>query len=251
MLLSALILVLVAPLMIAIAAAVKLSSPGPIIFRQRRYGLDGKEIVVYKFRTMRVMEDGPDVPQATRDDPRVTKLGAVLRATSLDELPQLQNLQHRVVFAVARAGHLQPLELCEIVALLEQLAVAVHHELRVLPYRFDPGAAHPRFGGRHCRHVGALDLLENLRIPLGKTGGVRALRLLSGGGRGEDEQGSGTAQDERGAGDPKDVIGAHEIHPSDDCSLPEQYSGPARGLRTRPSGYVVCSPSMMRRRKRA
>jgi len=90
--LSALILVLIAPLMIAIAAVVKLSSPGPIIFRQRRYGLDGKEIVVYKFRTMRVMEDGPDVPQATRDDPRVTKVGAVLRATSLDELPQFINV---------------------------------------------------------------------------------------------------------------------------------------------------------------
>ena len=90
--LSALILVLIAPLMIAIAAMVKLSSPGPIIFRQRRYGLDGKEIVVYKFRTMRVMEDGPDVPQATRDDPRVTKVGAVLRATSLDELPQFINV---------------------------------------------------------------------------------------------------------------------------------------------------------------
>ena len=91
-LLSALILALVAPLMIAIAAAVKLSSPGPIIFRQRRYGLDGKEIVVYKFRTMRVMEDGPEVPQATRDDPRVTKVGALLRATSLDELPQFLNV---------------------------------------------------------------------------------------------------------------------------------------------------------------
>jgi putative colanic acid biosynthesis UDP-glucose lipid carrier transferase len=91
-LLSALILVLIAPLMIGVAAVVKLSSPGPIIFRQRRYGLDGKEIVVYKFRTMRVMEDGPDVPQATRDDPRVTKVGAVLRATSLDELPQFINV---------------------------------------------------------------------------------------------------------------------------------------------------------------
>jgi putative colanic acid biosynthesis UDP-glucose lipid carrier transferase len=92
LLLSALILALVAPLMVAIAVGVKLSSPGPVIFRQRRYGLDGKEIVVFKFRTMRVMEDGPDVPQATRDDPRVTKLGAILRATSLDELPQFLNV---------------------------------------------------------------------------------------------------------------------------------------------------------------
>jgi putative colanic acid biosynthesis UDP-glucose lipid carrier transferase len=91
-LLAALILTLVAPLMLAIAAAVRLSSPGPIIFRQRRYGLDGKEIVVYKFRTMRVMEDGPDVPQATRADPRVTRVGAFLRRTSLDELPQFLNV---------------------------------------------------------------------------------------------------------------------------------------------------------------
>ena len=91
-LLSALILGLVSPLMIGIAAAVKLTSPGPVIFRQRRYGLDGKEIVVYKFRTMRVMEDGADVPQATQDDPRVTRLGALLRRASLDELPQFLNV---------------------------------------------------------------------------------------------------------------------------------------------------------------
>jgi putative colanic acid biosynthesis UDP-glucose lipid carrier transferase len=90
--LSALILALVAPLMAAIAVAIKLGSPGPVIFRQRRYGLDGKEIVVYKFRTMHVMEDGPDVPQATRNDPRVTRIGAVLRGASLDELPQFVNV---------------------------------------------------------------------------------------------------------------------------------------------------------------
>jgi len=78
--------------MAAIAVAVKLSSPGPVIFRQRRYGLDGHEILVWKFRTMRVCEDGPEVRQATRDDPRVTRVGAILRRTSLDELPQLFNV---------------------------------------------------------------------------------------------------------------------------------------------------------------
>jgi putative colanic acid biosynthesis UDP-glucose lipid carrier transferase len=78
--------------MAAIAVAVKLSSPGPAIFRQRRYGVDGKEITVYKFRTMRVMEDGPSVPQAQPNDPRVTRLGAFLRRTSLDELPQFFNV---------------------------------------------------------------------------------------------------------------------------------------------------------------
>jgi putative colanic acid biosynthesis UDP-glucose lipid carrier transferase len=85
-------LVLAAPLMLAIAAGVKLSSPGPALFRQRRYGLDGREIVVYKFRSMRVTEDGAVIKQATRGDPRVTRFGAFLRASSLDELPQFINV---------------------------------------------------------------------------------------------------------------------------------------------------------------
>jgi putative colanic acid biosynthesis UDP-glucose lipid carrier transferase len=91
-LLSLLILLLISPLMIAIAAAVKLTSPGPAIFRQRRYGLDGGEIVVYKFRTMRVTEDGGEIQQARKGDTRVTPLGALLRRTSLDELPQFINV---------------------------------------------------------------------------------------------------------------------------------------------------------------
>src|SRR5205085_11285594 len=76
----------------AIALGVKLSSPGPVLFRQRRYGLDGQEILVYKFRSMRVTEDGPVVKQATKDDPRVTPFGAFIRRTSLDELPQFVNV---------------------------------------------------------------------------------------------------------------------------------------------------------------
>lgn len=90
--LSALILVLVSPVMLAVALAVKLSSPGPALFKQRRYGLDGKEINVYKFRSMRVMENGAEISQARRGDPRVTKVGAFLRRTSLDELPQFINV---------------------------------------------------------------------------------------------------------------------------------------------------------------
>jgi putative colanic acid biosynthesis UDP-glucose lipid carrier transferase len=90
--LSLLILVLISPLMLAIALGVKLSSPGPVLFRQRRYGLDGKRIVVYKFRTMTVAEDGEVVRQATRGDSRVTRFGAFLRRTSLDELPQFINV---------------------------------------------------------------------------------------------------------------------------------------------------------------
>ena len=90
--LSLLILLLIAPLLLAIAAGVKLTSPGPVLFRQRRYGLDGKEIVVYKFRSMTVCEDGGHIAQATRNDARITRLGAFLRRTSLDELPQFVNV---------------------------------------------------------------------------------------------------------------------------------------------------------------
>jgi putative colanic acid biosynthesis UDP-glucose lipid carrier transferase len=75
-----------------IAIAVKLSSPGAILFRQRRYGLDGREIQVWKFRSMQTCDNGPDIKQATRSDPRVTAVGAILRRTSLDELPQLFNV---------------------------------------------------------------------------------------------------------------------------------------------------------------
>jgi putative colanic acid biosynthesis UDP-glucose lipid carrier transferase len=90
--LALLIVVLISPLLLAIALAVKLSSPGPVVFKQRRYGLDGDEIVVYKFRTMSVCEDGGTIRQATRNDSRVTPLGAILRRSSLDELPQFINV---------------------------------------------------------------------------------------------------------------------------------------------------------------
>ncbi len=90
--LAAAALLLVSPLMLAIAIGVKISSPGPALFRQRRYGLDGKQIIIYKFRTMRVLEDGAQVRQATRNDDRMTKLGRCLRKTSLDELPQFFNV---------------------------------------------------------------------------------------------------------------------------------------------------------------
>ena len=90
--LSASMLALVAPLLVLLAGLVKLTSPGPAIFRQRRYGLDGEEIVVYKLRTMTVTEDGDAIRQCGRQDSRVTRLGAFLRRTSLDELPQLVNV---------------------------------------------------------------------------------------------------------------------------------------------------------------
>jgi putative colanic acid biosynthesis UDP-glucose lipid carrier transferase len=78
--------------MLGIAIMIKLTSPGPVFFRQRRYGLDGREIQVWKFRTMTCCDNGPVVLQATRDDDRVTPLGRFLRRTSLDELPQLFNV---------------------------------------------------------------------------------------------------------------------------------------------------------------
>jgi putative colanic acid biosysnthesis UDP-glucose lipid carrier transferase len=90
--LSLFILILISPVLLAIAIGVKLSSPGPIIFRQRRYGLYGEEIYVYKFRSMKVCEDGDTVTQATREDERITPFGAFLRKTSLDELPQFINV---------------------------------------------------------------------------------------------------------------------------------------------------------------
>jgi len=85
-------LVVALPVFLAIAIGIKLTSPGPVLFTQRRYGLDGKEIIVYKFRTMTVLEDGNVVKQATRDDRRVTPFGAFLRKYSLDELPQFVNI---------------------------------------------------------------------------------------------------------------------------------------------------------------
>jgi putative colanic acid biosynthesis UDP-glucose lipid carrier transferase len=89
---SLLILLLISPLLLVIAIAVKRSSPGPVIFKQRRYGLDGEEILVYKFRSMTVTEDGSAIKQAQKNDPRITPLGAFLRRTSLDELPQFLNV---------------------------------------------------------------------------------------------------------------------------------------------------------------
>jgi Undecaprenyl-phosphate glucose phosphotransferase len=92
-LLAALILILTSPLLLVIALAVKLSSPGPVLFRQRRHGWDGKPIKIYKFRTMVVhTEPKGCVTQCERFDVRVTRLGAFLRQTSLDELPQFFNV---------------------------------------------------------------------------------------------------------------------------------------------------------------
>ena len=85
---GSMILALIAIPMLLVAIGIKLTSPGPVFFRQKRYGLNGKEIRVLKFRSMKVMEDGANVKQATKDDPRVTPFGKFLRRSSVDELPQ-------------------------------------------------------------------------------------------------------------------------------------------------------------------
>jgi putative colanic acid biosynthesis UDP-glucose lipid carrier transferase len=84
--------IMLLPVMLMIAAAVKLTSAGPVIFRQRRYGLYGEEIIVYKFRSMTVEENGATVTQAKKNDQRLTRIGAFLRRSSLDELPQFINV---------------------------------------------------------------------------------------------------------------------------------------------------------------
>src|SRR5215217_1271744 len=83
---------LTAPIMIMIAFIVRLSSPGPIFYRQERMGIDGKPFLMLKFRTMRIDQPGDTVILTQKDDPRVTKIGRFLRKTSLDELPQFINV---------------------------------------------------------------------------------------------------------------------------------------------------------------
>lgn len=85
-------LILFSPLLLLIAVAIKIDSPGPALFTQRRYGFNGEEMLVYKFRTMTVCEDGDQVVQAKKGDARITKVGVFLRRSSLDELPQLINV---------------------------------------------------------------------------------------------------------------------------------------------------------------
>ena len=98
-------LLVLSPLLVGIAIAVKRSSPGPVLFRQRRYGLDGREILVSKFRTMTVTENGDRVTQASRNDKRVTNIGKHLRRWSLDELPQLINVLQGTMSIVGPRPH--------------------------------------------------------------------------------------------------------------------------------------------------
>lgn len=105
LILSSLILLLVSPLMVAIAIAIKVTSSGPVLFKQKRYGLNGAVVEVWKFRSMTVCEDGENIPQAKKGDERITPLGALLRRTSLDELPQFINVLQGSMSVVGPRPH--------------------------------------------------------------------------------------------------------------------------------------------------
>ena len=105
MILGSLFFLLTLPLMALISIGIKLTSKGPIIFKQRRYGLNGEVIEVLKFRTMNVQEDGDQVIQAKKNDLRITSLGRFLRKTSLDELPQFMNVLNGTMSLVGPRPH--------------------------------------------------------------------------------------------------------------------------------------------------
>jgi Undecaprenyl-phosphate glucose phosphotransferase len=121
------LLLFLLPVLLAIIAAVRLDSPGPVLFRQRRIGLHGKPFCIYKFRTMRTLDDGPVVQQACRADARVTRVGAVLRKYSLDELPQLLNVLKGDMSLVGPRPHAlaHDVQYCQAIALY-----AARHKMR-------------------------------------------------------------------------------------------------------------------------
>jgi Undecaprenyl-phosphate glucose phosphotransferase len=90
--LASTLLLALAPLLAVVGILLKVESPGPVIFRQHRKGFSGRDFTIFKFRSMNVLENGRVIPQARRIDPRVTRIGRILRATSIDELPQLVNV---------------------------------------------------------------------------------------------------------------------------------------------------------------
>jgi putative colanic acid biosynthesis UDP-glucose lipid carrier transferase len=92
LMLSILLFLLLVPLLILVAFAIRLDSPGAALFRQWRIGLDGKAFRIWKFRTLSIAEDSDDISQVRKADPRVTRIGRFLRRTSIDELPQFINV---------------------------------------------------------------------------------------------------------------------------------------------------------------
>lgn len=103
--LASLLLLFLAPLLLVIAWLVRRDSAGPALFRQTRYGLGGVPFTIFKFRTMTCADNGPGMIQATRNDPRVTKIGRLLRKMSLDELPQILNVLNGTMSLVGPRPH--------------------------------------------------------------------------------------------------------------------------------------------------
>jgi len=102
---SSIMIIVLSPVLLVCSCLIRRESPGPILFKQRRYGVNGEEIIVWKFRSMTVSEDGATVTQASRGDKRVTKVGKILRKTSLDELPQLFNVLQGTMSLVGPRPH--------------------------------------------------------------------------------------------------------------------------------------------------
>ena len=102
---STIILVLISPILLLIAISIKTTSKGPIIFKQKRGGINNKEIVIYKFRSMSTQDNGSIVKQATKNDARITPIGKFLRKTSLDELPQFINVIQGTMSIVGPRPH--------------------------------------------------------------------------------------------------------------------------------------------------
>jgi putative colanic acid biosysnthesis UDP-glucose lipid carrier transferase len=102
---AAVLLILLSPLMLAVAFAIKRSSPGPVIFKQDRHGFGGCVVQVWKFRSMKMHEGAIDIKQATREDPRITTVGKFIRRTSIDELPQLINVLQGTMSLVGPRPH--------------------------------------------------------------------------------------------------------------------------------------------------
>lgn len=98
-------LIVLLPLLLLVAAVIRLESRGPALFRQRRTGYNGRPFVIYKFRTMTCLEDGDDIPQVGRGDVRVTPMGRFLRRTNVDELPQLINVLNGQMSLVGPRPH--------------------------------------------------------------------------------------------------------------------------------------------------
>lgn len=180
--LSALGLLLLAPLLLLVALWVKLDSPGPVFFRQQRVGRHGKPFLIHKFRTMRVDNAGPQITIGA--DPRITRSGRLLRATKLDELPQLWDVMRGAMSLVGprpevpRYVALYPAELREIVlsvrpGITDLASLEFRHESELLARAADPEREYvevvmPQKLALARRYVETASLLQDLRI-IGRT----------------------------------------------------------------------------------